>query len=59
MVFFLHLLLMFMLMPVIAGLYTSGQFSNALHLHGGNLLLKSHILSGMEGKDVSYLENPT
>ena len=45
---FFFFLCLCLCMPVIAGLYTSSQFSNALHLHGGNLLFKSHILSGRQ-----------
>ena len=36
------------LLPVMTRLHTAGQLSNALHLHVGNLVLQSIVLSGRQ-----------
>ena len=56
--FLLHHLKFSTLLPVMARLYTSCQFSNALHLHGGNLPLKSHVLSGRQKNSVIWKIKP-
>ena len=39
------------LLPVLARLHTSGQFSNAFHLHIGNLPFQSVVLSGRQSNE--------
>ena len=43
------------LLPVLARLHTSGQFSNPFHLHVGNTPLQLIVLSG-RGQEESDLE---
>ena len=39
------------LLPVLARFHTSGQFSNAFHLHIGNLPFQSIVLSGRQSNE--------